>query len=111
MEFETPPSHNPKHRRYNRDQGGFDKFVEWTLIPSIIGIIVTVFLMRIVVAVISAIRNNHDMGSRVSRAIGDIARDVADTFTGDFSSNMWLLLLFGALIGTFFKYTFSDSRD
>lgn len=100
-----------KRKRPDRKPSSFETFMEWVAIPSLLGMAVTIFLGRVLVTFIGAFASNQQVGLMTVRAFNRALYDMKATLMGDFSSNMWLMMLFGALVGTFVKYTFSDKRD
>ena len=100
-------------RKLREEQPSFtiNTLVQWFLIPGLLGIVVTLFFVKIVIGVAVSMPRNEALGTSLNRIFSKLNNDIAQFLTLNWANiDLPFYMLIGFLLGVVIKYTYSDER-
>jgi ribose/xylose/arabinose/galactoside ABC-type transport system permease subunit len=86
-------------------------FIDWWLIPGFIGMLITVFFVKFVVAFAAFMTRNEPLQRGVRKIGNDLNEEIMQLIALEWDkTNLWLVMLFGFILGVFLKYAYSDKK-
>lgn len=113
--MEPMGNYDDEQHRLKRDdkRGGFTlgTFMSFILIPGFFGMAIVTLFYVLVPIFVGGLQQKTTIARAADKAMAKLNTDIAHMLALDFGkTNLWAFMLFGALLGMFIKYAYSDEK-